>query len=339
MLLKRLVLLAALLCLPLPALAQPPVPTYVIKKGDTLWGISERFLSDPYYWPNLWADNPFITNPHLIYPGQTLALIDGKLVLLPVGAQLPADVQLPNTAPASTMAPPPLPVASEAITVKAYGGARGFISSEELNDAGTLIDTVDTRIMMGAGDKVFLDLRQLGDARPGAVFSLYELGKQLEHPLTRDPIGRMVTEVGAVQLTEITPSVAVGIITASHREIHRGAILLPPVPEMTEIALRRATRPVTGTLLAGSNEKVALGQYDIIYFDRGSLDGLQTGNLLTIARPRTPTELGLLTHDKVLPDQLLGSAVVVDTRSRTAAALVLKSVEPLQRGDKLATAE
>lgn len=335
MLLKRLLLLAALLCLALPALAQPQpsVPTYVIQKGDTLWGISQRFLSDPFYWPNLWADNPFITNPHLIYPGQTLALIDGKLVLLP------ADAQLPWTAPASTTAPPreSLPIPSEAITVKAYGGARGFISSEELNDAGLLIDTVDTRIMMGEGDKVFLDMRRLGSARPGTVYALYELGAPVDHPVSRDPIGRKVTEVGAVELTEITPSVAVGTIIVSHREIQRGAILLPPVPQMQHIALRRATRPLAGTLLAGSNDKVALGQYDIVYFDRGSLDGLQPGNLLTISRKRVPSDLALASHDKELPDLLLGSAVVVDTRPKTAAALVLKSVEPLERGDKLAT--
>ncbi len=335
MLLKRLVLLAALLLLPLPALAQPTVPTYVIKKGDTLWGISERFVSDPFYWPNLWADNPFITNPHLIYPGQVLALIDGKLVLLPAGTPLPVDVQLPHTAPASTMAP--APVVSEAITIKAYGGARGFVSTEELNAAGTLIDTTDNRILMGAGDQVFLDLRQLGAARPGTSYALFELGKVLDHPVTRDPIGRMMTEVGAVRITEITPDVAVGTITASYREIHRGAILLPPTPELQEVALRRASRPVAGTLLVGSNDKVALGQYDVVYLNRGSLDGLQTGNLLTITRQRTPSDLGLQTHGKVLPDMLLGSAVVVDTQPKTAAALVLKSVEPLERGDRLST--
>lgn len=335
MLLKRLVLFAALLLLPLPAPAQPTVPTYVIKKGDTLWGISERFLSDPFYWPNLWADNPFITNPHLIYPGQVLALIDGKLVLLAPGTPLPVDVQLPHTAPASTMAP--APAVSEEITVKAYGGARGFVSTEELNAAGTLIDTTDNRILMGTGEQVFLDLRRLNDARPGAVYALFELGKVLDHPLTRAPVGRMVTEVGAVRITEITPEVAVGTITAAYREIHRGSILLPPTPELREVALRRSTRAATGTLLAGSNEKVALGQYDVVYFDRGSRDGLQVGNLLTITRPRTPSALGLQTHDKVLPHALLGSAVVVDVRPETAAALVLKSLAPLERGDRLST--
>ena len=54
-----------------PVFAQGEEPTvYVIQKGDTLWGLSDRFLKDPYYWPNLWARNPPITNPHYIYPVQ-----------------------------------------------------------------------------------------------------------------------------------------------------------------------------------------------------------------------------------------------------------------------------
>src|SRR6266702_3103461 len=53
------------------AFAQGEEPTvYVVKKGDTLWGLSDRFIKDPYYWPNLWANNPIITNPHLIFPGE-----------------------------------------------------------------------------------------------------------------------------------------------------------------------------------------------------------------------------------------------------------------------------
>jgi len=46
--------------------------TYVIEAGDTLWAISEKFLDSPYYWPKIWALNPYITNPHLIYPGNQI---------------------------------------------------------------------------------------------------------------------------------------------------------------------------------------------------------------------------------------------------------------------------
>ena len=54
--------------------------TYIVKKGDTLWGISGMYLQKPWLWPQLWDANPQIDNPHLIYPGDELYLvwIDGQ---------------------------------------------------------------------------------------------------------------------------------------------------------------------------------------------------------------------------------------------------------------------
>lgn len=85
--------------------------TYTIQKGDTLWDLSQKFLNNPWYWPKIWSLNPYIENPHWIYPGNKLKVLGGQggapaqveAAAQPPGAEpgaIPASAAVdPNAAP------------------------------------------------------------------------------------------------------------------------------------------------------------------------------------------------------------------------------------------------
>lgn len=328
---KKALLLGCLLLLPLPSLAQVQPRIYTIKKGDTLWGISQRFIKDPYYWPNLWSHNPFVTNPHLIYPGQKIAIYDGRIVFLPEAVE-PAANEQPVTAEK-----PALPEPQPELTVKALGSTEGFISLGQLEIAGTLIDTTDNRLLITEGNQIFVEIESPEGLQPGDLYTLVEVGKKIEHPATGKALGHQTSVVGQARIVESNPPLASAMVVRSDKEITRGARLIPSQLPQQEIVLQKAEQSLSGYIIGGENEKLALSQFDTIFIDLGYQDGLREGNMLYITRPRKATEMALKGHDLPLPDVLLGAAVVLSTHADTAAALVLKSTQAIYAGDRVVT--
>ena len=90
---------------------------HVVVKGDTLWGISSKFLNDPWQWPKVWQLNRSqIKNPHLIYPGDVvfldmssgspqLKLLSESVTLQPGAIEEPLDKVAISTIPLSIIAP------------------------------------------------------------------------------------------------------------------------------------------------------------------------------------------------------------------------------------------
>lgn len=338
--LRRALLLALLVLLlaPIAAMAKGEPRVYVIKKGDTLWGVSERFIKDPYYWPNLWAKNPLVKNPHLIYPGQKLHIYEDRIELVPVKEVLPEPAAEPmveaEPVPEPKVEALPEPEVEEEVLVRVPIGGEGFVTFRDIEDAGVLIDTVDNRIMIGVGDTVFTDMKDLASARPGDAYALFKTGKEVIHPVTGKPVGLRIVELGELQLQEINDEVATAVVTRGYQEIERGSRLMPVPEKRTEIALKKAVAGVSGVVIEGHRNKISFGQHDLFYVDIGSRDGLEEGNMLYVSRPRTASLLGVK-KDVKLPERLMGAAIVVDVEETTATAVVLKSADAIVRGDRV----
>jgi DNA-binding SARP family transcriptional activator len=84
--------------------------TYVVERGDTLWGIAERELGDPLHWSEIYKLNEgrpqpggaTLTDPHWIDPGWTLLLPASPAAPTPPATPMPTPPTGNATAPTSS---------------------------------------------------------------------------------------------------------------------------------------------------------------------------------------------------------------------------------------------
>ncbi|MBD3271660.1 MAG: LysM peptidoglycan-binding domain-containing protein [Elusimicrobia bacterium] len=102
---------------------------YTIVKGDCLWFIADRFYQDPFLWPEIYKANPYIEDPHWIYPDDKL-LIPG---IEPEPAQVVSDAEMvePAYEPEEFMAEPVEAPVEEPIAEPAEGPMEEMVVQEE----------------------------------------------------------------------------------------------------------------------------------------------------------------------------------------------------------------
>lgn len=334
--LKRTILTACLLLLIWPGISfaeEKPI-IYTVKKGDTLWEISQRFIKDPFYWPNLWSNNPDVGNPHLIYPGQKLRIYDGRIEIVPV-TESSSDVG------AAVLTP------EEVLLIPTFGGAQTFISKGEIDTLGTLVDTVDNRVMVTVGDTVFLEMDDLAAVKVGDVYELIKIGDEVIHPLSEGKfghqfssavIGYQTIQLGTVEITKVTPTVAVATIKMALREIMRGSKVHPYQKIPDRIPRTYAQKELEGYIISEDIGKIAMTQWEVILIDIGQENGLEVGNQINLYRKREATEHANKDKKLVLPDIDLGDAIILEVREGFAEALIIRTnALPIYRGDQVRT--
>lgn len=305
--------------------------TYVIKKGDTLWGLSEQFLKDPGYWPDMWSKNRMITNPHLVYPGQKIRIFPDRIELVP--AEKSATTA--KAAPAVTNGHQP-PVAEEKSFI--IRGTESLLQLEEVKPTGYIIGVHGDRIIAGEDDIVFTDIGTDQHAKGGEKFSIFRAESTVSHPVTNEIMGRKIVPLGMLQLTNVERRSSRAIIIRNYKEISAGSYLLPYHEDRRrEVSLKMPQRDLKGYVIESYSGANTIAAGDIVHIDLGVEQGAEPGNMLYVVRDIVLDQRYTEGRIDRLPQELLGALVILETSKKTSMALVVKSIDAIYRGDKIVT--
>jgi hypothetical protein len=264
---------------PAPVFNPSAPKSYTVKRGDTLWGIASLFLRDPWLWPEIWYVNPRIENPHLIYPGDVLALAygaDGRAqVQLVEGGPARLDPRLRSSPLEGAI--PTIPYAA----IAAFLSRPAVLSMDQVRHAPHVLTFREEHQAGGTGHEFYVkDL----NAAPNARFTVMHVGEPVRDPDN----GRMMGYQGIYTATAVITrpgNPAKGLLTDSARETLRGDLLLAGANDTpASLTLRAPHTEVHGRIMSVIDGVRLIGQYDVVLINRGTQDGIDAGDILAIDR-------------------------------------------------------
>lgn len=323
---------------------------YTVQKGDTLWGISGKFLKDPWRWPEIWRMNrEQIRNPHRIYPGDVVVLdrsSDGQPRL---------SIAQPTTRLSPTIRVTPLD--SEAIPSVPSGDIEPYLTwplitgPAGLDEAAEIIAGRDQRENRGDGDVVYATGL---DPKSGTIWRLYRPSTVLASLDTGEVLGYEQQFLGTARVERFDTVSTLRILNA-RQEILVGDRLLPSPPEQVlSYAPHPPDRPVNAMIIQLNKDAAEAGRGWVITLDKGTADGIDVGTVLAVyksvapipdPRPSKSPDVLQSIRDQTkffqpdrfveVPDERVGLVFVFRVFDRVSYGLVLNTTDPVLVGDYL----
>lgn len=193
---------------------------YTVVQGDTLWGISGKFLREPWKWKEIWKANPQIANPDLIYPGDSLSLVyvDGQpQVVLNRGVSR-GTIKLSPRVRTTPMA--------DAIPSIPLGAINSFLLNNRIMDdaadfqnAPYIVAGNAERVLSGMGDRIYAR----GTFDPvHTAYNIFRQGKTYTDPVTGTFLGVNADDIGGGEIVAHEGDVGTMTLQRSTQEVRLG---------------------------------------------------------------------------------------------------------------------
>ena len=282
---KRIITLLVLSCLSFNSFAeeillQKNAPErHVVVKGDTLWGISGKFLKDPWQWPKVWRMNrEQIKNPHLIYPGDVVALdtssgspqlklVRGTVVLEPGIVVEPLTEEAIQTISPSVITP--------------FLSQPLLIENGQLDASPRIISGPDNRVILSPGTRVYVNEVKEG---AGTHWNIYRPGEQLTDPDTNEVIGTEAIYLGDVDIARYGAPATGDIVRAKEEIFAKDRLVVSQDEFKSSFVPHAPDKEINGRIMRIYGGVAEGGPNMVVSINRGKNDGLEEGHVLAIKR-------------------------------------------------------
>ena len=344
-------------------LASDAPDRYTVKQGDTLWDISSVFLRDPWFWPEIWYLNPQVKNPHLIFPGDILALtsVEGQPQVTvaergPEGEAAAADPEAqpetegPTRSGSGTRLSPRVrstPITA-AVTAVPYEAVSGFmkkptlLTKDQVKSGPYLMGVRDLHLIGGEDNEVYA--RGLTEPEMGARYNYIYVDIPIRDPETDKVLGYRGIYSGSGVIMSAGDPAKLSVDRVA-REVLRGDKLFAE-----EVALNMDFIPhpvpddIHGSIAALSDVMIS-GAWSVVAINRGAKHGIETGHVLGISQRGEKVKdvykeggkpaYWSMGKNVRLPDERIGVIMVFKVFDNMSYALIMRASHPVRIGDLL----
>lgn len=304
---------------------------YTVKKGDTLWDISQRFNDSAWQWPDLWRENDQLPNPHWIYPGERIRLFrkSDKHQY-----EEPQPVQEVEVQPETTE------IATEPEIAFHYGPMDkvGFIRRPAVQPLGVLFKVLLDKEMISTHDQVYIRYPESGKVvafSPGQRLTVYRTMPPTDKRSSEDAIGTQHLLLGIIEITSVKSQYATAKVLKAYRSIEVGDLLMTYQAQNTDLKVTDSTPGIKGRIISAEDHNVLLGEKMVAFIDKGQDDNIRPGQIYSISYQETEN----INKKKAFPLEPIdiGSLVVLRTEKSTSTVFITKSLEDIAPGQMIRT--
>ncbi len=345
---------------------------YTVKQGDTLWGISGKYLYSPWQWGRLWdANRDQIHNPDLIYPDQVLVLrhVDGEPRL---GLEQTDGIPVVKMSPDKEVSGYGIP-AIDVNFYRIFMRHPQIVSRKETAAAPHLLSGPEGRLLYTKGTRVYTKgLKEPGryltyrinKTSPIRIRVNSSAGSRIQRHRALLDYTDSVLEQRSKQAGERpkdneyhtrthplitplrTPSIQPLVVETAISEIQQGDYLMK-MPEDTDrfnMMPHEPSRPVQAKIVSVFEGTRIAGQFQTITIDKGEADGLDKGTVLSLYKRKKTMQVDLSNNFKSrdtvelisTPAEEVGLAMVYRTSEHLSSAIILENISDISVGDTAA---